>query len=157
MNNRKRVISFNSSPSRPLDMRCGSPGGRALPFCALVLGVALLMFGCGRNAGNGAHFGEPFTQAPSVAIGQLLDTPEAFSHKMVRVKGTIERQCPVAGCWFFIHDGQARSIKVELGDYLAKLPQNIGNTAEVEGEWIKKGTTYEFIGTRVTFTKKGTP
>lgn len=124
-------------------------------FVSAVTGV--LISGCGRTSGAGAHFGEPFTQAPTVTIGQLLDTPDAFSHKMVRVKGAIERQCPVAGCWFFINDGQGRSIKVELGDYLEKLPQNIGNTAEIEGEWIKKGTAYEFIGTRVSFTKKGTP
>lgn len=119
--------------------------------------VGVLIAGCGGKNGNGAHFGEPFTQAPAVAIGQLVATPDAFSHKMVRVKGLIERQCPVAGCWFFINDGQGHSIKIELGDYLSKLPQNIGNTAEVEGEWIKKGTSYEFIGTRVTFTKKETP
>ena len=126
-------------------------------FSALALAAAVLIVGCGGKSGAGAHFGEPFTQAPTVSIGQLLETPEAFSHKMVRVKGTIERQCPVAGCWFFIHDGQARSIKVELGDYLPKLPQKIGSDAEVEGEWIKKGEAYEFIGTRVSFTKKGTP
>ncbi|MEI7902746.1 MAG: hypothetical protein WCK89_21060 [bacterium] len=123
-------------------------------FVPAIIGV--LMTGCGRKAENGTHFGEPFTQAPLVTIGQLLETPDAFSHKAVRVKGMIERQCPMAGCWFFIHDGQGRSIKVELGDYLPKLPQNIGNDAETEGEWIKKGTAHEFIGTRVTFTKKGT-
>lgn len=117
----------------------------------------MLMTGCGRKVESGAHFGEPFTQAPVVTISQLLATPEAFQRKPVRVQGIIERQCPVAGCWFFMHDGQAHSIKVELGDYLPKLPQNIGNRAEVEGEWIKKGTTYEFIGTRVTFLKRETP
>jgi uncharacterized protein YdeI (BOF family) len=119
--------------------------------------VALAVAGCGRKTDAGAHFGEPFTQAPEVAIAQLLDTPDAFRRQAVRVKGTIERQCPMAGCWFFINDGQGRSLKVELGDYLPKLPQNIGNTAEVEGELIKKGEAPEFIGTRVTFTKKATP
>jgi hypothetical protein len=152
---RASTLGRDGSPRRPQSRRCGTPGGRALPFCALALVAAVLLAGCGSKAGNGKHFGEPFSQAPSVSIGELVDTPESFSHKMVRVKGTIERQCPVAGCWFFIHDGQARSIKVELGDYLPKLPQNIGNDAEVEGEWIKKGTAYEFIGTRVSFSKKG--
>mgnify|MGYP003609753878 CR=1 FL=1 len=37
----------------------------------------------------------------------------------------------------------------EGGDVLEHV---IGNEAEVEGEWIKKGAAYEFIGTRVTFT-----
>jgi hypothetical protein len=128
----------------------------ALALGALALAAAVWLAGCGRQPGGGAHFGEPFTQAPAVTIGQLVQAPDAFARKRVRVKGTIERQCPVAGCWFFINDGQGRSIKIELGDYLDKLPQNIGNTAEVEGEWIKKGAEHEFIGTSVTFTKKGT-
>ncbi len=124
-------------------------------FVSAVAGVMLA--GCARKSENGSHFGEPFTTAPSVTLAQLQETPEAFYRKAVRVKGVIERQCPVAGCWFFVSDGQGRSIKIELGDYLPKLPQNIGNAAEVEGEWIKKGSAYEFIGTRVTFTKKESP
>jgi hypothetical protein len=111
--------------------------------------VALAVAGCARQ--GGAHFGEPFTDAPQAAIAQLIQTPEAFARKAVRVAGVIERQCPASGCWFFLGDGQGQSIKVELGDYLPKLPQNIGNWAEVEGEWIKKGEHHEFIGTRVTF------
>jgi len=123
----------------------------------LAWGTALLIAGCAPKAGKEQHFGGPFTQAQTATIGQLLDTPDAFLRKPLRVKGTIERQCPVAGCWFFINDGQGHSIKIELGDYFDKLPQNIGSTAEAEGEWIKKGDSYEFIGTRVTFAKKEAP
>ena len=116
--------------------------------------VALALAGCGKNNGE-QHFGEPFTDAPLVTVEQLLETPDAFARKAVRVKGTIERQCPAAGCWFIINDGQGRSIKAELGDYQPKLPIRIGDTAEVEGELIKKGDAHGFIGTRVTFSKKG--
>ncbi len=118
--------------------------------------MVTLLSSCARQSATWSHFGEPFTTAPLVEIGQLLDKPDDFQRKPVRVKGTIERQCPMAGCWFFINDGKGRSLKVELGDYLPKLPQNIGNTAEAEGELIKKGDKHEFIGTRVTFTQKGT-
>lgn len=128
----------------------GFIGGIAV---AAMIGLAV---GCKQQAVEGAHFGEPFTSAPAVTLAQLIEKPADFYRKAVRVEGTIERQCPVAGCWFYIHDGQGHSIKVELGDYLDKLPQNVGNSAEVEGEWIAKGDTYEFIGTRVTFRKKGT-
>ena len=116
--------------------------------------VALAVAGCGKSGGE-KHFGEPFTDAPLVTVAQLLETPDAFTRKAVRVKGTIERQCPSAGCWFVINDGQGRSIKAELGDYLPKLPIRIGDTAEVEGELIKRGESHGFIGTRVTFAKKG--
>lgn len=124
---------------------------------ALLASAVIVTFisSCTRQSAAGLHFGEPFTQAPVVTIGQLLDKPDNFQRKSVRVKGTIERQCPMAGCWFIINDGTGHSLKVELGDYLPKLPQNIGNIAEAEGELIKKGDKHEFIGTRVTFTRKG--
>jgi hypothetical protein len=124
---------------------------------ALLASAVIVTFlsSCARQSAAGLHFGEPFTQAPLVTIAQLLDKPDDFQRKSVRVKGTIERQCPMAGCWFVINDGTGRSLKVELGDYLPKLPQNIGNLAEAEGELIKKGDKHEFIGTRVTFTRKG--
>lgn len=130
--------------------------GRAFSAGVVVIATALAaaVFGCAKKPGAGEHYGEPFTQVPTVTISQLLETPDAFSHQAVRVKGTIERQCPAAGCWFYINDGKGHSLKVELGDYLAKLPQKFGYQAEVEGEWIKKGTSYEFIGTRVTFERK---
>jgi hypothetical protein len=111
----------------------------------------------GKKGGEGKHFGEPFTQAPAVTITQLLETPDAFHRKAVRVKGTIERQCPAAGCWVVIKDEKGRSLKVEFGDYHPKLPMYIGHVAEAEGELIKQGSAYVLIGTRVTFTKKGKP
>ena len=118
-------------------------------LCAAGIAAALIA-GCGKKA-SGEHYGEPFEGAPRAALSLLIETPDAFQRKPVRIQGTIERQCPVAGCWFYLNDGQGRSVKVELGDYLPKLPQRVGRKAEVEGEWIKKGTSYEFIGTRVTF------
>ena len=116
---------------------------------AVVLAAVVLATGCGKKKAE--HFGEPFTAAPEATITQLLESPDSFRRQPVRVKGTIERQCPAAGCWLFLSDGQGRSIRVELGDYFAELPRRVGATAEVEGEWIAKGDTHEFIGTRITF------
>ena len=72
---------------------------------ALALAAAWTV-GCGRKKAQ--HFGEPFTVAPRVAIAQLLETPEAYRRQTVRVQGEIERQCPAAGCWLFLRDGQGR-------------------------------------------------
>lgn len=124
----------------------------------IIIGIALafaaVLTSCGKKS---AHFGPPFTDAPQVTIAQLLDAPDAYSHKAVRVGGEIERQCPSAGCWLFLRDGQGRSIRVELGDYFEQLPQHVGRTAEVEGEWIPMGDTHQFIGTRITFGPGGAP
>ena len=115
------------------------------------VGLAMAV-GCGKKAAaTGEHYGEPFTPAPVVTLAKLLETPDAFQHQTLRVKGTIDRQCPMAGCWFFVTDGQGHSMKIELGDYLPKLPQRVGRTAEVEGELIPRGDAHLFIGTRVTF------
>lgn len=121
---------------------------------ALALAAAW-MVGCGRKKGQ--HFGEPFTDAPRVEIAQLVEAPEAYRRQPVRVRGEIERQCPAAGCWLFLRDGEGRSIRVELGDYFPKLPGHVGEEAEVEGEWIPKGDRHEFIGTRITFGGEGAP
>ena len=127
----------------------------------LILGAALavaLAFGpagCGKKKAE--HFGPPFTEAPQVAIARLLESPDSFRRQSVRVKGEIERQCPAAGCWMFLRDGQGRSIRVELGDYFEQLPQHVGQTAEVEGEWIPKGSEHEFVGTRITFGGEKSP
>lgn len=117
--------------------------------------VLALTVGCGRKKAQ--HFGEPFTEAPRVEIAQLLEMPEGFRRQPVRVQGEIERQCPAAGCWLFLRDGQGRSIRVELGDYFAELPRRVGEPAEVEGEWIPMGTGHQFIGTKITFGEEAAP
>lgn len=110
--------------------------------------------GCRQKAPASEHFGDPFTQAPRVMLAQLIATPDAFQRKTMHISGMIERQCPSAGCWFFLRDDQGHSVRVELGDYFERLPQNVGNAAEVEGEWIAHGSEHEFVGTRVSFLKK---
>ena len=92
-----------------------------------------------------------------MAIAQLLESPDSFRRQSVRVQGAIERQCPAAGCWLFLNDGAGRSIRVELGDYFPKLPLHVGETAEVEGEWIPMGEGHQFIGTRITFGGEAAP
>ena len=59
---------------------------KAILILALALAAAWAV-GCGRKKAQ--HFGEPFTDAPRVAIAQLLETPEAFRRQPVRVQGEI--------------------------------------------------------------------
>ncbi|GEM_PF-618291 len=121
---------------------------------SLLVAIALAI-GCSKKSAQ--HFGEPFTDAPRVAIAQLLETPDSYRRQPVRVQGEIERQCPAAGCWLFLRDAAGQSIRVELGDYFPKLPLHVGEPAEVEGEWIPKGDRHEFIGTRIAFGGEAAP
>ena len=116
---------------------------------ALAFGLIAGLAGCGKSKPE--HFGPAFTDAPQVTLAQLLDSPDAYRRQTVRVAGEIERQCPSAGCWMYLRDGEGRSIRVELGDYFAELPRHVGQTAEVEGEWIPMGDSHQFVGTRITF------
>lgn len=138
---------------RTLRVSRHDPGGM-VGILSLLVAIALAI-GCGKKSAQ--HFGEPFTDAPRVAIAQLLETPDAYRRQPVRVQGEIERQCPAAGCWLFLRDGQGRSIRVELGDYFAELPRHVGEQAEVEGEWIPMGDDHQFVGTRITFGGEAAP
>ncbi len=40
-----------------------------------------------------------------------------------------------------------------MGDTTPKLPKRVGQTAHVEGQLIKYGDAYQFIGIAVTFEK----
>lgn len=48
-------------------------------------------------------------------------------------------------------DLKAQELKVEMGDTTPRLPSRLGKVAHVEGQLIKFGDGYEFIGVAVTF------
>lgn len=114
----------------------------------LVAVIALGLAGCGSKT---AHYGKPFEGAAEVTLAAVVQNPSEYYRKTVHLRGKIVRQCPAMGCWFFLEDAVGSSLKVELGDYLPKLPINIGRWAEVEGEVIEHGAEHIVIGTRVTF------
>ncbi len=118
-------------------------------LCALVLAGALAWILLSRPHSD--HFGHPFRGLPSAAIRDLAEKPADYLKKDVRIEGTLSRQCPSTGCWFFVKDAGGKEVKVEMGDTTPKLPQRVGKTGTVEGQLIKFGDGYEFIGTAVEF------
>ncbi len=117
----------------------------ALVLMAAVL-AAFLVFRSGAD-----HHGHAFREVPEVPLPSLLAKPGDYLRKEVRIQGEIVRQCPSAGCWFFLKGPEGKELKVEMGDTLPKLPQNLGRTAVVEGQLIPFGDGVEFIGTAVEF------
>ncbi len=103
---------------------------------------------------SGEHFGDGFTNAPLVSVLQMTATPDKYYRTKVRTTGTIERQCPASGCWFYIKDAKGAEIRVELSDYFLKLPTNVGKSTMVEGEIVKFGENHIFVADRVTFFDK---
>ena len=118
-------------------------------LCALILAGALAWFLL--SSPHADHFGNAFRELPSAAIQDLVDKPAEYLKKDLRIEGALSRQCPSTGCWFFLKDAAGKELKVEMGDTTPKLPQRLGKSATVEGELIRFGDGYEFIGTAVEF------
>jgi hypothetical protein len=97
------------------------------------------------------HHGQPFKGLQNVALTELIDKPDAYVSKPVRVQGVVHTQCQMSGCWFFLKSSGEKELKIEMGDTTPTLPKSIGKTATVEGALVKSGETYEFIGNAVEF------
>ena len=122
-----------------------------LILCGLILTVGLLALGW--------HFlgpdlyGENFsTEVPSVETRLLIEKPEDFLGKTVQIEGTVRRQCLSTGCYFFFLVGE-KSLRIEMGDVVNKLPARESYKARVEGELGRYGDGFQFYGRAVQFTR----
>ena len=130
-----------------------------LILCATILIAAIAMVAW-KFTSHEDHFGKKFTGFPVVAIPEIVAKPDDFVGKQVSIKGRLQRQCPASGCWFNLtdpSDPKAQELKVEMGDTTPRLPQRLGQLAHVEGQLIKYGEGYEFIGVAVTFSEEKMP
>jgi hypothetical protein len=118
-------------------------------LCGLLLVAGVAVFFFLRPATD--HYGNEFRGYAAVDIAPLVDRPADFLKKDATIRGTLGRQCPSSGCWFYLRDAAGKEVKVEMGDTTPKLPQRVGKTATVEGRLIRFGEGYEFVGTAVEF------
>lgn len=117
--------------------------------CAAILLAAVAWFFLGHAGPD--HHGQPFRGLPAVELARIAGNPGDYVKKEVRIEGPITRQCPSSGCWFFLREPGGKELKVEMGETTPRLPARIGRTAIVEGQVIRFGDAYEFIGTAVEF------
>jgi hypothetical protein len=120
-----------------------------LVLCGLILAGAIAWLVIARPFAD--HFGSAFRGLGSVQVAQLLEKPSDFVKKDVRIRGVVTRQCAQCGCWFVVKDAGGAEIRVEMGETAGHLPFRLGKAATVEGQLIKFGEGYEFIGTAVEF------
>ncbi len=118
-------------------------------LCGLLLVSAAAIFFFTRSRTD--HHGNDFQGFPVVEIAPLVDRPADFLKKDATIRGTVVRQCPSSGCWFYLRDSGGKEVKVEMGDTTPKLPRRLSKTATVEGRLIRFGEGYEFVGTAVEF------
>lgn len=80
-------------------------------------------------------FGEGVSEEETVLISQLLDDPEEYSGKVVRVAGLAVGVCKHRGCWVSLasdREGETMRIKVQDG-VIVFPPEIIGEQVVAEG------------------------
>ena len=76
----------------------------------LLIGAAS-MIGC--SAGGPRDYGKAVTLEEVTSISDILNDPEAYHDKVVRVEGKVTEVCQQMGCWFKIADG-SQQIMIDL-------------------------------------------
>ncbi len=84
-----------------------------------------------------------------VRVGEILNNPEAYQRKTVKVEGKIASECP-SGCWFTLKDGNA-VIYIDLAPNNMVIPQKKGSFARVTAEVVYVGSDVYLIGSKVEF------
>lgn len=120
----------------------------------LILCVVILAAGAAflyQRATAPEVFGKPFQARESLSLDQVLAGTDRFMNADVRLSGRIVRQCPSAGCWFYLEDGAGKRLRVELGHLGMKFPQRVGRRADVEGRLLNNGRELELVGNSASF------
>ncbi len=80
-------------------------------------------------------YGKGVTLTETTPVSAILDDPDAFLGKMVRVEGMIIEVCAKRGCWIYLAgDRQGEKIQVKVTDGEIVFPMSAsGRTGIVEG------------------------
>ena len=101
-----------------------------LIFGALILVVGGMLLW--RTLRLPSEYGK-FTGAPKVEVADLIDNPQQFQRKMIRLEGEVRDQCTTMGCYFFFRS------------------RRNGRIARVEGQVVPYGDGYQFVASAVEF------
>ena len=107
------------------------------PSFALLATFALAAAASGADC-PGESYGAGVTLAEPTAIAAILDAPEAWAGKQVRVEGKVQEVCAMAGCWMTLvaadaADGRPIKVQVEDGEMVFPLSAR-GHEAVAEGK-----------------------
>lgn len=86
---------------------------------------------------GGQRYGQALSDRPTVALADIVASPDRFVGQVVRTSAPIQAVCQHRGCWMDIGaDDEAQGrIHVRSLDHALSFPKDsAGKTAEVEGE-----------------------
>ena len=108
--------------------------------------IAILMITlCAAPAFAGEKYGEKLSDAEVIEISTLMETPEEYVGKTVKVEGRITGVCAHRGCWIEIAgDEDYQSLRFKVEDGVMVFPaEAMGHVATAEGVFTKIELTPE--------------
>lgn len=103
---------------------------RIIIFCALFCVACAMTAQAKSNV-----YGKGVTLTEATAVSAILDNPDTYLGKMVRVEGMIIEVCAKRGCWMYVAgDRQGEKIQVKVTDGEIVFPMSAsGRMGVVEG------------------------
>lgn len=84
-------------------------------------------------------YGKPMPSGEFIVAKTVLNHPEMYAGKRVKLEGVVASVCPTKGCWMVIADGD-RQLRVTFEDYGFFMPKDCaGSIAKVEGQLASDG------------------
>jgi len=102
----------------------------------LILSMALIaMAAAPVMAGDSESYGDGVTLDEAVAIDVLLENPNDFVGRKVRVDGVITAVCKKRGCWMQVTDQESgNGVRIKVEDGVIVFPYtSMGREAQAEG------------------------
>lgn len=101
--------------------------------------ISLSLISISLNSKTIKKFGEEVKLQETIKISTLLENPEKFLEKTVRVEGTISDVCKRKGCWMDLaSDKEFQTLKVKVNDGDMIFPLTFkGKYAVAEGTLYK--------------------
>ena len=102
----------------------------------IIIFCALFCVACAITAqAKSDVYGKGVTLTEATAVSAILDNPDTYLGKMVRVEGMIIEVCAKRGCWMYVAgDRQGEKIQVKVTDGEIVFPMSAsGRMGVVEG------------------------
>ena len=102
----------------------------------LIAVVLLIVSGCSKQENvKWSSFGAPITLTEVTTAKSILDNPEEFAEKQVKLKGKVTGVCKGSGCWLELDDGSGHTIITKSLDHSVTVPSDCeGKYVEVMGK-----------------------
>ena len=88
----------------------------------IILFISVFLFSCGNKKENGKDAAKTDEVAATVTVANLLDNPDEYIDKLVRISGTVTHVCKHGGKKLFIFDEDPdKTLRITVGEKLSEF------------------------------------